>query len=521
MLAGPSFKDIAISTVLLRAVLASIVMTPLGTLSAADAQPPAPATQAAAAIPQISAAATDAAGHAPAGAKPKPAPKPAPKGGGQTGWYVESRGYGTRRDTQPPRYVRQADKTGIKAFEGLDWIDLGLDYRVRYEYRDNDYRRSVQTLDAPFLLRTRFYLGIKHKLDPLRLVLEVEDARWSGSQFPDNDRDVNTAEPIQAFGELYFADAIGKSRPLSLKFGRQAFEYLDRRLLARNEWRNTTNTFDGLRATFGRQENDWQLDLLALRPVDRLLYELDRTNASRWLSGVVGDWRRWSKVVTLQPYYLHFTQDAALSPARAARDVHTMGLRAYGIVGASGWDWDVDLAQQFGKDGSKQHRAQGLVVEAGYSPLHPWKPRLSANYSYASGDRNSADGVNQRFERLFGFSRPFSANDYVQWENMSAPKLRIEFDPASQVRVDAGYSWYWLASATDRWGVTGLHDPSGASGTFMGQEFDVRVRFPVGARVGVNVGYAWFRPGAFTRATSGRSDASEFLYVELMLNAFR
>jgi hypothetical protein len=99
--------------------------------------------------------------------------------------------------------------------------------------------------------------------------------------------------------------------------------------------------------------------------------------------------------------------------------------------------------------------------------------------------------------------------------------MRVEFTPLPSVRVDAGLSAYWLASGTDRWNTTGLRDASGASGTYLGHEFDVRVRFPVGGHVGMNLGYARFEPGSFTRATSGRSDPSDFVYVEVSIDAFR
>lgn len=436
-------------------------------------------------------------------------------------FYVTPRGYGLVPESEPPRYVHQADKTGIAAFKDMSWLDIGLDYRVRYEYRDNDFRRPVQVLDDPFLLRTRLYLGVKQRFDPFRFVLEIEDARRNGSRFGPDDRDVNTAEPIQAFAELFFANALGKDRPISIKLGRQAFEYLDRRLLARNEWRNTTNNFDGLRATLGRRANDWQLDVLALQPVRRLTSRLDEPEDSQWLTGAILDWRRWSQIATIQPYYLRLTQDGARAASLVTRDIHTLGLRAYGVVGKTGWDWDVSGAHQLGEDGPRTHRAQALIVDAGYTTTHAWKPRFSASLLYASGDRNPTDGTNQRFERLFGFARPLSADDYIQWENLRSPKVRVEFTPLPSVRVDAGLSAYWLASGTDRWNTTGLRDPSGASGTYMGHEFDLRVRFPVGGHVAMNLGYAHFQPGQFTRATSGRSDPSDFVYVEVSIDAFR
>jgi hypothetical protein len=473
-----------------------------------------------------------------------------------SGYYVERRSYGTGRETEPPRYVKQANKTWLKNYglENADWLDIGLDYRLRYEYRDNDFRRSRETLDEPLLLRTRGFVAIREIFDPLRFTLEVEDARRNHSEFTRefDTRDINYAEPIQAYAELYFKEALGKddlgnSRPLSIKAGRHAFEYLDRRLLARNEWRNTTNTFQGLRVQAGQQQNDWQLDLLALQPLQRFTDRLDQRDESQKLYGLIGDWRRWSQYATLQPYYLLLKQDGdkveydqngrdALPNTRIDREIHTLGLRTYGAF-KSGWDYDVNYAHQWGNQdrlsnngtfiSNLDHDAYAYNLEAGYSFKHHWKPRLSASFGFASGDKDPNDGENNRFERLYGFARPWSNNDYFQMENIVAPKVRLEFEPSwlKSLKIDTGHSWYRLDSATDRWNSANLRDNTGLSGRDVGEEFDVRARFPVGNYVAANIGYAHFWAGDFTTATSrridgDRRDESDFFYIEISVNTF-
>lgn len=477
----------------------------------------------------------------------------------QNGYYVERKSYGTGRETEPPRYVKQLNKTWLKdinGFEDVDWLDIGLDYRLRYEYRDNDFRRSTDTLDEPILLRTRGFVAIKNILDPLRFTLEVEDARRNHSQFTRefDTRDVNYAEPIQAYLELFFKetplgkDDLGNDRPISIKVGRHAFEYTDRRLLARNEWRNTTNNFQGVRATIGQQKNDWQLDILALKPVQRFTNQLDEVDHAQDFYGVIGDWRRWSEYVTLQPYYFLLQQDGdkvkydangkpVAATAKIDRHIHTAGLRAFGVLGKSGWDYDASYIKQWGDQdrisGGKitnlDHDAYAYNAEIGYSFKHPWKPRLSAFYGFASGDKDQNDLGNERFERLFGFARPWSNNDYFQMENLSAPKVRAEFEPPVSwlpgLKIDAGYSWYRLDSAKDRWNSANLRDATGKSGKDVGEEFDVRVRFPINNFVSANLGYAHFWAGDFTETTSqkidpSRRDDSDFLYVEISASAF-
>ena len=114
-------------------------------------------------------------------------------------------------------------------------------------------------------------------------------------------------------------------------------------------------------------------------------------------------------------------------------------------------------------------------------------------------------------------------------ENISAPKVRAEFEPQLSwlpgLKVDTGYSWYRLDSDRDRWNSANLRDATGRSGKDVGEEVDVRARFPVNKYVSANIGYAHFWAGDFTKTTSQLIDAerredSDFLYVELTVGAF-
>ncbi len=460
-------------------------------------------------------------------------------------YYVPIRSYSLELQTEPPRYVKQVNKTWLKDIEGLqdvDWLDLGVEARLRYEYRDNDFRRNKDVLDQPYYFRTRLFAAVKNKFDPLRATIELQDSRRYNSQFANTNLEVNATEVIQGYGELYFKDALGtddlgNDRPLSVKAGRLAFEMTDKRLVARNEFRNTTNTFQGLRVTLGQKYSDWQADMFAFNPVVRFMDREDKADQAQWFYGAVGDWRKWSKVITLQPYYyllqqngskVLYASDGTIAPASAHknREINTAGLRGYGAVGKTGLDYDFNYAQQWGTDGGLNHDAYTYSLEAGYTSEHPWKPRFSGNTTYVSGDKNPNDKTSQHFERLFGFNRPLSNNDYALLTNIQVFKLRTELYPTDKLKMDFGYTWIKLASATDSW-VPGanLRDPTGKSGNDVGQEFDIRMRYPIRKNMALTVGYAYFMAGDFTKKTSnlvepGRNANSNFLYVETTVTAF-
>jgi len=433
-------------------------------------------------------------------------------------FYQNPLSYSTTRDPDPPKYARSVSELGIDSLLNVNWLDVGLDYRFRYEYRDDDIRRAQAGRDEPWLHRTRAYIGIKEIADPFRFAAELQDSRRYNSNYARDNRDFNEFEFIRLYGELYFKDllghdAIGNPRPLSIRYGIHNFEFLDRRLLGNNQWRNTANTFQGFHASLGQESNDWQLDLLAVQPLERLKYEWDEPTEQKWLYGAIGHWRRWSDIVTLEPYYLALNQSA--HGAVAERLVHSPGLRAYGIVGNSGFDYDASFTYQFGRNGNRSIRAYGGNVELGYTlASHPWKPRISAFYGYASGDRDPNDDEDNRFERFYGFGRPWSANDYIVYENISTPKLRVEAKPRHNLRFDFGYSWYWLASDKDRFtNANNARDRTGNSGGFVGQEFDIRFRYTLSPKTEITLGYAHFIPGNFIQNRVRRGD-TDFAYFE-------
>jgi hypothetical protein len=71
-----------------------------------------------------------------------------------------------------------------------------------------------------------------------------------------------------------------------------------------------------------------------------------------------------------------------------------------------------------------------------------------------------------------------------------------------------------------------LRDTTGKSGSFLGHEFDIRVRHQLNPYVDWSVSYARFNPGEFTETVSAKTpgaqgtEASNFFYFEVNLNAF-
>jgi hypothetical protein len=177
----------------------------------------------------------------------------------------------------------------------------------------------------------------------------------------------------------------------------------------------------------------------------------------------------------------------------------------------------------------------------GYKFKHAWKPRLSGFYGYATGDRHPNDGVNNRFDRFFGFARPWSSDHYVIYENIKHPRIRFDFQPAQKLGIEASYAWFWLASSTDRLfdtfdgNISVVKDPgfnrdrTGRSGDEVGNGVELRVRYQIDPRINTVIGYSHFIAGDFIKnrmaahpeEITQRPGFSDFFYVEVLITAFK
>jgi len=471
-----------------------------------------------------------------------------------TSYHQRSNSYATNPESDPPRYVRRLSDIGVERFKDITWLEVGLEHRTRYEWRNNDIRRIEGGEDNPFFLRNRAWIGIKDILDPFRFAVEFQDSRVYNNKHAITDQERNEYDLLNAYGELYFkkalgADDRGNDRPIRFRVGRMAYETTDRRFIARNEWRNTTNTFEGFRLNLGREANDWELDLFGFQPVRRLQTKFDEANDHLWFFGGIGTWRKWSEIATFQAYYHGQKQtanpDGFTATNRLDRQIHMPGFRVYGKAGSI-LDFDVSYNHQLGYSGPNRVDAQGYTIEVGRGFEHAWKPRLSAFYGYASGDKDPNDNVDNRFDRFFGFARPWSADHYVVYENLKAPKLRFEISPTQKLGFEVGYGAYWLASKTDRMfdildgNISNtVQDPgfnrdrTGQSGNFGGHAFEGRIRYQPTPRINTILGYTHFTSGEFVQnriaahscatahshpCVDQRSGNTDFLYFEVLIS---
>ncbi|QDZ06849.1 hypothetical protein FPZ24_04620 [Sphingomonas panacisoli] len=374
-----------------------------------------------------------------------------------------------------------------------DGLDLSGTIRLRYEAITDQSRTGSNRNDNLINLRTT--LLASYQSGPFTIAGELWDSRVYGENggTPVTTGEVNTFELVQAY--VGVKGSIGKAK-LSAQAGRFTLNIGSRRLIAADDYRNTTNGFTGLRADLATTDGFTATAIYVFpqqrRPDDatslrRNTVVFDHEGFDLVLWGGTAAWAKAFGPVTAEASFYHLGERD--TPGRPTRDrsLNTYGGRLFRDPAAGKADGEVEAFYQSGSiSASSTAGAAALPVSAwfihasaGYTFAGPMKARLSLQYDRASGDRTG--GKYGRFDTLFGMRRaelaPAGLYNAVGRANISSPGIRLEVAPSKRWDAFLSYRALWLAERTDSFSTTGVRDASGRSGAFAGNQFDGRFRW--------------------------------------------
>jgi hypothetical protein len=401
-----------------------------------------------------------------------------------------------------------------------DWLYLAFEQRTRYETLDNRFRLGETGSDQQLPQRTRLRVGIINALDPLRFSLEMEDSRthFTDSGSTVTNQMVNELDFLQLYVSLVFKKTFQWNLPSEIHFGRQSFDMGNRRLFARNMYRNATNAFDGLRWTLGDAAHR-QMHVFLFQPVSRRFYQLDHREHGSYLWGFYFSTHKPS-FLEADAYYFGIRDDP-FAPSSQKRRFTTLGGRLYRNRSAGKFHFELESAWQKGTRGALDHFAHFQHLSLGYSGDTMWKPVVTFKYDYASGDKDPNDEKDGTFDTLFGARRfeygPTGIYGPIYRSNLNSPAIAFEFRPVSKLQVMPALRWMRLAQSKDRWVGSNLRDLSGKAGTDLGRQLELRLRFNATPYFLPEVGYTRFFKGSYEESVPKSPPAkdSNYLYVEL------
>jgi len=394
-----------------------------------------------------------------------------------------------------------------------DWgLDFSAEVRLRGEARDdNDLNTALDDDRREGLQRVRLGLGVEKKGEA-RAFIQIQDSRIAGEEGSTASNEKNL-DLHQGYVEV---TAFGDSG-LALYAGRREWRYGDERLIGAFGWDNVGRAFDGGTLRWARKQ--FWLDGFYAQ-VDQEPNSVDASKGTRGdsLAGAYahGSPRQGDE---WEAYTLYFRDSEKLvgeTGAAGNTRIDMVGGRARSRVRR--FDYLVEGGVQRGRFNGDDHRAWAAAAQAGLTLGAGKHWRAFAGYDYATGDRDSADGVHQEFFNFFPTNHPhYGYMDLFGWRNLRSPYLGAALS-SGRHWAQAKLHDFSLQSSRGRWssagGVELGFDASGSSGTNVGREADLTYRFKWTDHVSVEADLSRFDPREFAENTRG-DDPSTFAYLML------
>ncbi len=411
-----------------------------------------------------------------------------------------------------------------------DWVDLGIENRTRFESLDHPWRSTAKVgggrTDSQIALRSRVRFGLGGN-GPVRFLFEGQDSRVYGEKAGGfvNNTTVDEWDILQVFGSLTADNLLGSGLRTDLHFGRMTWDFGSRRYIARNDFRNTTNAFDGVHWQIGK-EKLWRFRTFLVEPVIRDEVKLDEQNNKFlfWGAYVENLQIPWMKVNA----FYYGLNDQRQKNSTLHRTYGTYGLRLFKSPAMSEFDYELEGAVQVGRLGQVDHFAYNPNAQVGYTFDVPWTPRFLVQYTYASGTRTPGGSQNGTFDPLFGARRfdlmPTGIFGPFLRSNLSSPGWRVIVQPAKGWRIQLKQRFWYLAQGAAVNGGILLQDPSGGAGNYLGHDLEFRVQWVVNQNLDFDAGYDhWFKGSYFDRLPAssnlpqGGNKDTDYFYLSMRI----
>lgn len=398
-------------------------------------------------------------------------------------------------------------------------FDIGGQARLRYEYDDGFTIKGYEPGGQDQLLLERIRLDLSARFwDRPRLVLQLQDAhpfltRLGEADFPTSSPIEDTLDIRQLYGEWL---KIGDS-PIGFRVGRQQISYGDQRVFGPGNWGNTGRfAWD---AAMLKLDTTWleadvwvgkyltyKTDVWPDRPVDDFLTFVSYTSVKKL-------------PFRLDLFYvIKYDCSGTVAGESGTGNLlsHTVGLQAEGTALDDRLDAAGTFIAQLGRYGRDSVRAFGANAKLGATAPVLWRPRLGVQYTWGSGDSDPTDGVHETFDGVYG-GRDIFFYGYLNlffWANLRDAEVDFSVKPWRGFNFYVEYHHFNLDQAKDAWYTTGLkvarRDTSGASGTTLGDELDVRGALSLWNHLELMAGYGRFFPGRFVRDTGASAPANYY-----------
>ena len=362
-----------------------------------------------------------------------------------------------------------------RPFGCCGWLDLGGEYRARYQSEHNMRGLGLTGRSDDFVLhRTRLFANA-HLTPQTRVYVEYLDAVSFHERYAPRPIEENRSDLLNAFVDGTLLD--DADFRLSGRVGRQELLYGDQRLISPLDWANTRRTFEGAKLMW--EFDEWHLDAFWVRPVIPDKSSFDSPDHQQEFYGAWAT-RNYGEAHTVDLYWLGYHNYDSPFPEGQSFKFQTCGARWHARHGSL--QTLLQGAYQFGRFGDHDHSAGFFVTGVGRTWSDaPWQPTFWAYYDWASGDEVQGNGFNQ----LFPLGHKYlGLMDFYARTNIQDLNCQFILKPTEKVTFLIWWHAFWLQNSQDvAYNVVGrpiVNQPGGSR--YLGQEIDLLLTWKVGPR---------------------------------------
>jgi len=353
--------------------------------------------------------------------------------------------------SQPPQQPASPNKSsGILLVDTVHsdslpaWLQLGGQIRGRFEDPSGTSITS-SSWDAYYLSRIRLDLGIK-PARWLRFFAEAQDARVAAYRIsPAPSSIYNPLDLRQGFVEV----KLEGTASITVRAGRQELAFGGERLIGPADW-GISRTFDAVdvRISHGRARVDFFGGSAVLVDPTRL----DRHKPGEHIYGAYSSIENVLPGINVEPYALFKQTLRVKSELAVIGDalIASPGVRVFGRTPGR-FDYIAEFVVQRGSYSSDKVAAMATSLVTGWTVNRsPYKPRISVEYNYASGDRSNKDGTRNTFDQLYPSDHPYYGMiDQFGWQNMKNVRAGFDLSVTKKLKLRTDFNEFYVATVQD------------------------------------------------------------------------
>ena len=398
------------------------------------------------------------------------------------------------------------------------WLTIGGQARERGEYfrqylfgnsepkQSDGYLLSRYRLSADLHL-TRYFRMFAEGRSAFALDRDLAGGRTTSY--------VDEVDLMNGFADVMIP--LGQQASVTLRGGRQELIFGSQRLVGPGDFTQVPRAFEG-GAAIG-QIAGWTITPFWAQPVVVDKYRFNQSTSDQELFGVFGTGPLHVVAVNLDLYWLDANNKTATFNGTVGREHrHTLGGRVWGKIGATGLDFEVEGAAQFGTVGRGDVAASMFTTVLGYTlPVPRLSPRVYLEFDYASGDDRPGGNVGT-FNPLYPNGHSYLGYiDYIGRQNLISPNAGVSVSPIRDLTLSLQQYFFWRASDHDAiYNKSGgvLRPATGTTARYVGAETDVLATYNLTHHIQGYAGYSHFSTGEFIEKT-GKDKDSDFYYVAI------